>query len=187
MGKETKVLFALQRLDKVKRVNVLIKSMKYIVQKISDIRLIIGGMGSEKEYLMNLAHREGIANYIHFAGFIPDSEVGDYFNLCDVFLFHSTYETFGIVLAQAMAYGKPIVTVINTAIPGVVKSSGLLVPPNNPPRMAEATVQLLNNKQMREKMGKQGRKRARELFDWDIVTSKYEQVFQEVIKVRNNT
>lgn len=178
-----KVLFALQRLSIEKRVDALIKSMEIVSQKVHHCHLIIGGTGPESERLRNLVKKIKLDRQIHFAGFIPDTELSDYFNLCDIFLFHSTYETFGIVLAQAMAHGKPIVSVLNTAIPSVVPHGkcGLLVPPDSPQEFAEATVRLLNNKELARKLGAQGRERARGLFDWDIISEKYEKVFLEAV------
>lgn len=178
-----KVLFALQRLSIEKRVDVLIKSMEIVSQKLHHWHLIIGGTGPERERLRNLVKKSNLDRQIHFAGFIPDAELSDYYNLCDIFLFHSNYETFGIVLAQAMAHGKPIVSVLNTAIPSVVPNGkcGLLVAPDSPQEFAEATVRLLNNEELAQNLGAQGRERARELFDWDIISEKYEKVFFEAI------
>ncbi|MBN1273256.1 MAG: glycosyltransferase family 4 protein [Candidatus Aminicenantes bacterium] len=179
------ILFALQRLSKEKRVDVLLKSMRCIVDKIPNTEMIIGGTGPEKEKLIELSNRLNLRDKVRFTGFIPDAEIGNYFNLCDVFVFYSTYETFGIVLAQAMAFGKPIVSILSTAIPSVVKDKecGLLVLPNKPEKMAEAVIKLLNNKRLRKQLGANGRKRAESLFDWDVVAKKYEDVFFRAIKL----
>lgn len=179
----THILFALQRLSKEKKVDVLLESMKYIVDRIPNTELIIGGTGPDRERLMELRNQLGLRDKIKFAGFIPDGEIGDYFNLCDVFVFNSIYETFGIVLAQAMAFGKPIASVLSTAIPSVVrnKECGLLVPMDKPQKMADAVVRLLNDEKLRKKLGDNGRKRAEALFNWDVVTKKYEEVFLKAI------
>ncbi len=62
--------------------------------------------------------------------------------MADIFVFHSTYETLGIVLLQAMASGKPIISVNTTAIPEVVKEgvNGLLVEPINSEMFAKAVI-----------------------------------------------
>jgi len=80
-----------------------------------------------------------------------------------------------------MAYGKPVVSVNDTAVPGVVQDSGLLVPPRDPEAMAAAIVTLLENESMRREMGQRGRNRARALFDWDIVAGKYEAVLEDAV------
>src|SRR3989339_197650 len=181
--KGARVLFALQRLSKEKRVDIVLKALPRIRKAIPDSYLIIGGTGPEKERLHTLVQDLDLAKHVLFTDFIDDIRLGDYFNLCDVFLFHSTYETFGIVLAQAMAYAKPIVSVYNTAIPGVVKDRecGILVPPFSPERMADAAIELLNDEGMRTRMGNQGRARAQELFDWNIIASKYEAALVQAI------
>ncbi|MFB0565212.1 MAG: glycosyltransferase family 4 protein [Candidatus Aminicenantaceae bacterium] len=179
--KKANVLFALQRLSKEKKVELLIESMRYIVDSIPDTVMIIGGTGPEKDRLLELSNQLNLSDKIKFAGFIPDTNVGDYFNLCDVFVFNSTYETFGIVLAQAMAHGKPIVSVFSTAIPSVVKNNecGILVPQDKPKLLANAVIRLLQDESLRVKFGNSGMERAKALFDWNTVTKKYEEVFEK--------
>jgi glycosyltransferase involved in cell wall biosynthesis len=181
--KGTHVLFALQRLSVEKKVDVLLKSMRYIVEKVPNTELIIGGTGPDKDRLMELGSQLNLQDKVRFVGFIPDADIGDYFNLCDAFVFNTTYETFGIVLAQAMAFGKPVVSVLSTAVPSVVRNNecGLLVPVDRSQKMAEAVVRLLNNENLRIKLGNNGRKRAGTFFDWDVVTKKYEKVFLKAI------
>ena len=183
--KGTHVLFALQRLSVEKKVDVLLKSMRYIVEKVPNTELIIGGTGPDKDRLMELGSQLNLQDKVRFVGFIPDADIGDYFNLCDAFVFNTTYETFGIVLAQAMAFGKPVVSVLSTAVPSVVRNNecGLLVPVDRPQKMAEAVVKLLNNESLRIKLGNNGRKRAGTFFDWDVVTKKYEKVFLKAINL----
>ena len=181
-----RVLFSLQRLSREKRVDIVLKAMPRVLQSVPDCYLIIGGTGPDKGQLQAIARDLGITGQVLFTDFIDDVSMNDYFNLCDVFLFHSTYETFGIVLAQAMAYAKPIVSVYNTAIPGVVKDreNGILVPPFNPQRMADATIELLKDNGLRTRMGNSGRARAQQLFDWNIIAQKYEAALEQAIAVK---
>lgn len=177
------ILFSLQRLDYLKRIDVLIRSMPKILEYEPKTYLIIGGKGSDLPRLKNLTDELGIAERVIFAGFIPDIEVPIYFTLADLYVFHSTYETFGMVLAEAMNYGKAIVSVANTAIPEVVDTgkTGLLVPTYDSEALAGAILQLLNNRNRREEMGKWGKKRVERLFRWDDIALKYEQVLKAAI------
>jgi glycosyltransferase involved in cell wall biosynthesis len=181
------ILFALQRLDYLKRVDVLIQSMPAIRVHHPNTHLIIGGKGPERARLENMVHELKLSANIHFAGFISDEMLPVYFAAADLFLFHSTYETFGMVLAEAMNYGKAIVAVANTAIPEVVDvdKTGLLVETLDIQGFAKAVVRLLNDPHTRKQMGKNGREKARRLFGWDTIAAKYEKVFESVHAAQN--
>jgi phosphatidylinositol alpha-1,6-mannosyltransferase len=186
---KSRVVFALQRLADEKRTDIIISAMPGILARCPDVFMVMGGTGPEEASLKNLARQLGVADRVVFTGFIDEGDVGDYFNLCDVFMFHTVYETFGIVLAQAMAYGKPVVSIWNTAVPDVVLDgqTGILTKPYDPAAMADAAVRLLENPALREKLGACGRKRALELFDWDKIADKYETVFLETLARRRGS
>lgn len=173
------ILFALQRLDSLKRIDVLIQSMPKILRYSPNTRLIIGGKGSELTRLKKTVADLNIADSVHFVGFIPQDELAAYFTMADLFVFHSTYETFGIVLAEAMNYRKAIVSVSNTAISEIVDDgeNGLLVPTSDPDAFATAVLQLLNDKDLRCEMGKKGYEKTQKFFRWDAIASQYEKVF----------
>ncbi len=174
------VLFGLQRLDSLKRVDILIKSMELILRQQSKVRLIIGGKGEDMPRLKKLAEELKISKYILFAGFIPDKEISVYYAISDLFFFHSTYETFGMVLAEAMNYGKAIVSVSNTAISEVVDNgkTGLLVPTLDYEALADAVIELLKDDHKRHKMGNEGKNKVKKLFQWDLIASKYEAILK---------
>jgi len=174
------VLFALQRLVKVKRVDVLIKSMKYILGVNNEVVLVVGGKGPEEFSLKNLVEELGIKDNIIFAGYIPENELPKYFAMSDIFVFYSLCETFGIVLVQAMASGKPIVSVNSTAIPEVVDNglNGLLVEPLNSKQFAEAVIRLLNDEKLCLEYSRNGRGKAIEKYNWSSIAREYEGVMK---------
>ncbi|MFH1490509.1 MAG: glycosyltransferase family 4 protein [Pseudomonadota bacterium] len=174
------VLFALQRVDVLKRIDVIIRSMPAILDREPEARLIIGGKGDDLERLKGLAVELGIAGRVIFPGFIPDGEIPVYQMAADLFLFHSTYETFGIVLAEAMSYAKAVVSVANTAIREVVDngSTGLLVPTLDHRAFAQAVLELIRDRPRREEMGRRGSEKVGRLFRWDAIAGQYESVLE---------
>jgi glycosyltransferase involved in cell wall biosynthesis len=184
LDNETLVLLSLQRLDYLKRVDVVIRAMPEIVAHKPQTRLVIGGKGPDLDRLRKLASDLHLADRVVFTGFIPDDEIPVYYALADLFVFHSTYETFGIVLAEAMNYGKAIVSAANTAIQEVVDEgkTGLLVPTFDHNAVAKAVLQLLNNRLRREEMGKQGKRKVESFFRWDTIALEYERVLTAAVQ-----
>lgn len=177
------VLYGLQRFDPLKRIDVLIKSIQLIVRKQPNVRLIIGGKGEDMPRLKKLAEELKISKYIFFAGFIPDEEIPVYYAVSDIFVFHSTFETFGMVLAEAMNYKKAIVSVSNTAISEIVDKDkdGLLVQTLDYKAFADAVLKLINNRDLRIKMGKHGYQKVQKLFKWKMIASQYEKVLESTV------
>ncbi len=175
------VLFALQRLDREKRVDMIIESFGILYKKYKNIKLIIGGTGPEEEELKKLSRSLGLEKNILFTGYIGNQDLPRYLNMCDIFVFHSTFETFGIVLAEAMMAKKPIVSVNTTAIPEVVEDgeSGLVVEPLNPSALANAISRLIEDEGLREKMARRGYEKAFKEYDWDNIALRYEQVLKK--------
>lgn len=182
------ILFTLQRLVDVKDVDILIKSLPYILHHQSNVLLIIGGKGPEETNLRQLAKSLNVDKNIIFAGYILDEKLPEYFAMTDLFLFSSSDETFGIVLVQAMAMAKPIVSVRATAVPEVVfdRQNALLVEPRNPEKFAEAVLNLLKDEHLRTLLASNNRHRAIEVFEWDSVAYQYEQVFSAALNNSNN-
>jgi len=171
-------LFALQRLDRWKRADVLVRAMKILTGRI-DAYLVIGGKGPEKGPLTDLARSLGISSRIIFAGYVPESDLPAYYSMADIFAFHSTYETFGVVLVQAMAAGKPVVSADSTAIPELIENgvNGLLVPALDEKAFAEAVLSLHADRSTLKRFSVESRKRAVEKFQWDRIATQYEDVF----------
>jgi glycosyltransferase involved in cell wall biosynthesis len=181
LDNDSLVLFALQRLSPEKRADVILRSMTHVLRGHHNVSLVIGGKGSEEPYLRDLSRELGIEDHVIFTGYIPNEELPQYFATADIFVFHSTYETFGLVLAQAMAAAKPIVSVRTTAVPEIVDdgNNGILVEPLNAEALAQAVLTLAEDGELRQRMGHNGRERAVQIFDWDHIAAQYETVLME--------
>jgi glycosyltransferase involved in cell wall biosynthesis len=174
------LLFALQRLGPEKRVDVVLRAFAALPPQDRRVRLVIGGEGSESASLKALAIRLGVADDVVFAGHLG-AEKEAYYRACDVFVFHSLFETFGQVLVEAMRAGRPIVSVRAGAIPEVVDDgvTGLLTEPLDPAAMATAIAALVRDPERRVAMGAEGRRRVERLFDWDRVRAQWTAVLGE--------
>ena len=176
VAKTEPLFFSLQRLAREKRVDVVLRAMRRYLDSGHAGTLVIGGKGPEEAKLRELAAELGIEKQVRFVGYIPSERLGSYFLACDAFVFHSTFETFGLVIAQAMSYGRAVVTVRNTAIPEILGEAGLLVETGNWRDFGDAMVRLAGDDALRCRLGESGRLRAAALFNWDHIASQYEEV-----------
>ena len=100
-----------------------------------------------------------------------DAEKEQYYEACDIFAFHSLFETFGQVAVEAMAASRPVVSVRAGAIPEVVEDgvTGLLAEPVDPKGLAMRIAWLADDEQLCREMGRAGRERVERSFDWRAV------------------
>lgn len=178
------LLFALQRVDAMKRVDVVVRAMPSILRRHPGTVLCVGGTGADLARVRGLARELGVQDNVRFAGFIPDEDVPVHLAACDLFVFHSTYETFGIVLAEAMRSARAVVSVEDGAIREVVDhgKTGLLVPIMDHEAIAGAVGELLANPERRRAMAEAGQAKARRLYDWDAIAGQYEEAFEAVAR-----
>jgi glycosyltransferase involved in cell wall biosynthesis len=84
------------------------------------------------------ARDSGVADRIQFCGFVSDDDLLQLYNACDLFIFPSFYEGFGLPALEAMARGIPVVTSTRPALGEVFGEAALLVDPRDAPAVAAA-------------------------------------------------
>jgi phosphatidylinositol alpha-mannosyltransferase len=117
------------------------------------------------------------------AGYVPAAELPRYYASCDVFCSPATGdESFGIVLLEAMASGKPIVATSIDGFREVVTHGreALLVERKSQRQLAYALQTLINNPALRAEMGQAGLQKARQ-YDWDRVIDQVADVYRQAI------
>lgn len=174
------------RLEKRKGLSHLLRAWGPVQSEFPNARLIVvGGGGGLKHYRKFVSVRA--SDDIVFTGLVPDGDLAHYYHTADIFCAPSTgQESFGIVLLEAMASGKPIVT---TSIPGYREvvtdgSQGLLVPPKDPQALARALIHLLGDPPLRERLGLEGRRTA-EAYAWERVAGDVLAYYAETIHRRH--
>ena len=179
------IILFLSALYSFKGPHILIKAMPKIVKEVPDAELVFVGSGEMREELEGLCNKIGVKKYVKFAGFVEGSMKPFYYRAADVFCLPSTmkHEIFGIVNLEAMARGVPIVASKIGGVPDVVKDgeNGLLVQPKDSEALADAIIYLLENEDVRERMGKNGRKKVED-YSWEKIAEETEKVYKDVIK-----
>lgn len=183
MAEDEIMVLSVQRLSRRKSIEYLIGAMPKVVEENSKVKLIIGGKGTEEERLKQQVQELSVGNNVIFAGFIPDEELPAYYASCDIFAMHTTYEAFGLVFAEAMACGKPVISTSVGAIPEVIDDgkTGIIVPPKDSGALADAILKLVGDRELRLKMGEEGQKKARQKYSWNHITEQYIQVYESML------
>jgi rhamnosyl/mannosyltransferase len=184
LKKDEVFILSVQRLAPRKGVQHLIHAMSIVVRENPKVKLAIIGEGPEKMRLIKLTKESGISKNIILMGFVNSNELLKWYSACDIFVLHSLYEQFGIVLVEAMACAKPVVSTKVGAIPEVVddRKTGLLVEPKNPKQFAEAILKLASDEKLRSKLGEEGRRKVKEKYDWNLIADKYMHEYKQLIE-----
>ncbi len=151
---------------------------------VPDLPLVIAG-NDEEQYqprLLALARSLGLGQRVLFIGPVADEHKWALYEQAQLFLLPSHSENFGIVVAEAMAMGCPVVVTPDVGIAAQVKSAraGVVVG-NEPAELAAAVAAILQDEAGRLDMGRRGRELVREQFGWDGLVQQMEQLYFRVL------
>ncbi len=95
--------------ERYKGYDKIIEAMPAILERVPDAHYVLVGKGDDRARVERRVREMGIEDHVSLAGFVPEGELKDHYNLCDVFAMPSKGEGFGIVFLEALACGKPVV------------------------------------------------------------------------------
>jgi glycosyltransferase involved in cell wall biosynthesis len=184
--KEDDLLLYLGRITPVKGLHVLLQSLRYLQRP---IRLVIIGPADQslKYYkdIVKLVEKENQRgrHKVEYLGVVPLEEAIKFYQKATIFVLPSFWEAFPVVLLEALSCETPVVATPVGGIPEIVQNheNGILVPPGNPLKLAEAVQYLLDNKDIRIKMGRQGRESITKNFSIDVIAKRLREIYQKVI------
>lgn len=164
----------------------IIKAIELIRTKRENIRLhIVGGIRKQGYYdsLVKYVEQNNLSSYVIFRGALGNEELKRELSECSIFVFPSKEESFGIVLAEAEACGKPVVASNIGGIPYVVDNNrtGFLIKYGDINSLVDKILMLLEDNDLRRSMGIMGRKKARE-FSNKSIGEKYYSLYQKAIR-----
>lgn len=164
------VIGCIKSLDKIYNIDILIHSFfelknKYPSQK---IKLLIVGVGLEKENLEQQVKKLNLSNDVIFTGRIPHHQVADYFNMIDVMVNISDYESFGVSVIEAMACENAVVATNTGGLKEIIEneSFGALVEVGNIAQTTHAIEMYLLDNQLKKRVGENARKKVIEKYNW---------------------
>lgn len=171
------------RLENRKGLSYLLQAFSQVKKERPDTRLIVAGPGVRlRRKYDRLIDKLGLEDVV-FTGYVPYSDLPMYYRTADIFCAPATgKESFGIVLLEGMAAGKPIVASNIEGYSSVVDDGeqGLLVPPKDGIGLARALLELLGDASRREEMGAKGRAKAQG-YGWGRVARMVQSYYLEVM------
>jgi glycosyltransferase involved in cell wall biosynthesis len=144
---------------------------------------LVGETAADPAYVasVNAAIADAPGASIVVSGPVDDATLGAAYVAADLFALPSLYEGFGVVFAEALAHGLPIIAYDVGPVPGLVgEEAGLLVPPGDVGALSEALDLLLQDSVLRDRMSAAARRRAEELSRWEDTVAGFVQVLLEV-------
>ena len=146
--------------------SILLEAMGEVVRQIPSALLLVVGDGPDREVLQRQALQLGITDNVHWMGCQSAEEVFRLYSIMDVVAVPSIFEGFGLVAAEAMAAGLPVV---GSAVDGLAEvivdhETGRLVSPQDAGALAAALIALLESPETAAEMGRKGRQRVEEHF-----------------------
>ena len=175
-------LLFLGRIEKRKGLIYLIKAFEILKKRHINLRLIIVGSGNLEKKCKKYVEKKRIKDVV-FVGNISEEDKIKYMNTCDIFCAPSIYgESFGIVLLEAMACGKPIVAFANQGYRQVLKGiqRRFLVKPKDVESLAKKIEMLMLNKKIRKELSAYGKREVKK-YSWDLVGKQVEEFYEEIL------
>ncbi|HHV72572.1 MAG TPA: glycosyltransferase family 4 protein [Clostridia bacterium] len=160
------VILTVSRLHKWKRVDRIINALPEIVKQCRQVQLLVVGDGELRTSLEALVDRLKIREYVKFAGSVPQVEVKEYLNAADLFVSLYDSSNVGNPLLEAMSCGKCILTLNNGTTGQIIKNyeNGILLEMDQLKDLPKYVLELINNKDLREKLGKAAKEYAEKNF-----------------------
>lgn len=164
------------------------KGLEVLVEAVAgtDLRVGIVGDGPLREWLTQEVERRGLGRQVFVVGDVDGEDIPAYYQSADYVVLPSTTpaEMFGIVLIEAMACGKPVITTsLPTGVrevnqPGVV---GLEVPPGDPAALRAAMQKMSGDAELRRRLGAAGRKRVEAQFTLKRTVDEHLALYRELV------
>ena len=183
-----KVLLYVGRVQPLKGPELLLEAVARLGLESGLKVLIVGGDAkgdAEVDKVRRLAGDLGIGHLVSFEGTVPHGRLVHYYNAADLCVVPSFYESFGLVAAEAMACGTPVVATAVGGLPETVKDglNGCLIRERRPETLAKTVNLLLDDTQLRGLLASRARESVAGL-DWPLVAGRvaglYESVYQAV-------
>ncbi len=189
------------RLEKRKGIHILFKAIPHVLEEFPDTKFLIIGRDtyvskdfisfsgkeedSSKKKLTESIPKKYLKN-IYLLDYVDSRTLSQYYSSCDIFVAPSLYESFGFIYIEAMSYAKPVIGCGVGGVPEIIKDGevGILVPPQDHIRLAEAIIRLYRNSALRLKLGVNARRCVRDNFTVELMAKRTLSAYKKTLKSR---
>lgn len=183
-GKAANSIIAVGGAGYLKGLGYLLKAVAKVKDEM-DVKLtLIGKQPLDGKYPMSLIREYGLENTVKYTGRLRTEELATVYSASEIAVVPSLYEGFGFPAGEAMSCGVPLISSSGGALPEVTGKDGeasIHVPPGDADALAVAIRKLLQDEQLRKRLGEAGRRRVEQNFTWRQAAKKTVEVYQELL------
>jgi glycosyltransferase involved in cell wall biosynthesis len=160
---------------KRKRVDVILRALRRLLDKGAEARLKIAGDGPERDALHALAEELRLVEHVTWLGFVPNRAMPQHYADADVFLSASEHEGLATVFLECLATGLPLVGASNPGSRAVISDElrGRIVPQHDDAAMADAIVDVFGDRERCERRSLAIRRDVESVYDWEVIADRY--------------
>jgi len=159
---------------------------EYLKKTAEDVYLVM--LDYEKQELTKILSSigdPGLIDRILLTGYVVNTDLPSIYNLCEIFLYPSLRESFGIPMLEAMRCGAPVITSNTSSMPEVSGNAAYIVDPHKPEEITKAIIEIQNDKNLRDELITKGLKQA-EKFSWKNMAIEVLELYKEVYSNHKN-
>lgn len=173
-------ILSVSRLTAQKSLDTLLEAVALLRARGIDARLCVVGDGDQRATLEEQAKRLAISDWVEFAGMRPQAELPRFYAACDVFVLPSVREGMGLVLAEALLCGAPVIATNSGGIPDIVRDgeTGLLFPERDAAALADALEKFARDPALAARLAENGRKWVEARFAPERVAAEFMEAYQ---------
>ena len=167
-----------------KAVGSLVRAVALLLAEVPRLRMVVAGDGPDRPAVQALARELGVTDRVHLLG--DRMDVPDILAALDVAVLCSDYEGIPLALLEYMDAARPIVATRVGGIPELIEDGveGLLVPPRDPPALAQAILALLRDRERAEALGARARERCRGEFSVEATVERLQDLYEQLYATR---
>ncbi|OIJ22177.1 glycosyl transferase [Anaerobacillus alkalidiazotrophicus] len=177
-------IFSVGRIVKEKGFQTIIDAAPTIIAKHPNVKFIIAGKGPLLEEYKTKVINKGLQKVIYFIGFIDDHLRNDILNGCDICIFPSYYEPFGIVALEGMGAGKPTIVSDTGGLSEIVthRENGLKIFPNNVQSLTTQVLSCIEDEKLAQKIAENGKKLVVRKYNWNSLAKRTVAIYETSLK-----
>ena len=177
-----KYFFFLGNTDPKKNTPGVLKAFSDYLKKTNDEDMYLVMLDYEKEALNKILkdiNAPELIDKIHLTGYVVNTDLPAIYNLCEIFLYPSLRESFGIPMLEAMRCGAPVITSNTSSMPEVSGNAALIIDPFKPEEITDAIIKILNDEDLKKNLIKKGYAQAKK-FSWENMAKNVIDVYKDV-------